>query len=107
MKQPAHLLRMKTQLSLHPDGTMVIDYTAETPEDHQANRALFCRYDGTGLIGSASGDGSHLQLIVSALTPEEIAANAQADAWITSLNIAGQRVQNSRGNPNRVIVLSE
>ncbi|MEY2640739.1 MAG: hypothetical protein RL150_132 [Candidatus Parcubacteria bacterium] len=83
---------MNVTTRIHTDGeTLIIDYEAETAEDRKANAALFARYDGTGLIGSGSGDGSRLQLIVLPLTPEEIERNAAADAMIAGLNLCGAR----------------
>lgn len=74
----------------HPNGTKVIECEAETPEDHSINLLLFGRYDGTGLIGSASGSGERMQLLVSPLTEAEIAANERTDAIISGWNSFGR-----------------
>ena len=76
---------MKTLTWKHADGTTIIEFTAETPEDHIANNLLFCRYDGTGLIGSGGNDGAYLQLLVVPLTPNEVRENARLDEIINQL----------------------
>jgi hypothetical protein len=89
---------MKTIITHHPDGTAVIHWTAETPEDFEATKLLIDRYDtvpvinGEGILGSWSGTGAFLDIIVYPLTAEEIARNDSADGFIQTLNgrVAGE-----------------
>jgi hypothetical protein len=75
---------MKIHIWKHPDGTEVIELAAETPEDERANTLLFGRYNKIGIIGSASGNGARLQLLILPLSPEEIRDNAIADSMISA-----------------------
>lgn len=94
---------MKVKTWTHDeDGVLVIEYQAECDEDRKANAALFARYDSQGVIGSASSDGEHLQLLVLPFSAEEIAEQREADRMIGGLNELGTSLKKEGFRPSVV-----